>query len=85
MSAPITPETQLDVMIALHACDVATDYAIHTGIRLGAKVIMCAPCCHKQIRPQLHQSCYVCNLYCNTVFIWVKKRKCLPMVYVLYY
>ena len=41
-------------MIALHACDVATDYAIHTGIRLGAAVIMCAPCCHKQIRPQLH-------------------------------
>lgn len=47
------PET-LDVMIALHACDVATDYAIHTGIRLGAAVIMCAPCCHKQIRPQMH-------------------------------
>jgi hypothetical protein len=44
----------LDVMIALHACDIATDYAIHTGIRLGASVIMCAPCCHKQIRPQLH-------------------------------
>ncbi len=43
----------LDVMIALHACDVATDYAIHTGIRLGASIIMCAPCCHKQIRPQL--------------------------------
>lgn len=43
----------LDVMIALHACDIATDYAIHTGIRLGAKVIMCAPCCHKQIRPQM--------------------------------
>lgn len=43
----------LDVMIALHACDIATDYAIHTGIRLGASIIMCAPCCHKQIRPQL--------------------------------
>lgn len=42
-----------DVMIALHACDIATDYAIHTGIRLGAKIIMCAPCCHKQIRPQM--------------------------------
>ena len=44
---------QTDVMIALHACDIATDYAIHTGIRLGAKIIMCAPCCHKQIRPQM--------------------------------
>lgn len=44
---------QTDVMIALHACDIATDFAIHTGIRLDAKVIMCAPCCHKELRPQM--------------------------------
>lgn len=43
----------LDVMIALHACDIATDFAIHTGIRLNAHMIMCAPCCHKELRPQL--------------------------------
>ncbi|MBU0681211.1 MAG: SAM-dependent methyltransferase, partial [Proteobacteria bacterium] len=43
----------IDIMIALHACDVATDYAIHLGIRSGAAIIMCAPCCHKQIRPQM--------------------------------
>jgi len=45
---------RLDVMIALHACDTATDHALHTGIRAGAAVIMCSPCCHKQIRPQMH-------------------------------
>lgn len=45
--------TGLDVMIALHACDTATDYAIFMGIRAGASVIMCSPCCHKEIRPQL--------------------------------
>lgn len=44
---------QLDVMVALHACDIATDFAIHSGIRLNAAVIMCAPCCHKELRPQL--------------------------------
>ncbi|MCJ8147020.1 SAM-dependent methyltransferase [Acinetobacter sp. A3.8] len=44
---------QTDVMIALHACDIATDFAIHTGIRLDTKVIMCAPCCHKELRPQM--------------------------------
>ena len=44
---------RLDVMIALHACDIATDFAIHTGIRLNAQMIMCAPCCHKELRPQL--------------------------------
>jgi hypothetical protein len=43
----------LDVVIALHACDTATDHAIHLGVRAGAKVILCAPCCHKQLRPQL--------------------------------
>mgnify|MGYP003530611824 FL=1 len=45
---------QIDIMIALHACDVATDYAIHLGIRSDAAIIMCSPCCHKQIRPQMH-------------------------------
>ena len=45
---------KLDVMIALHACDIATDFAIRTGIRLNASMIMCAPCCHKELRPQLH-------------------------------
>jgi SAM-dependent methyltransferase len=43
----------IDVMIALHACDTATDHAIHLGLRAGAKVILCSPCCHKQLRPQL--------------------------------
>jgi Methyltransferase domain len=43
----------VDVMIALHACDTATDHALHHGIRAGAAIIMSSPCCHKQIRPQL--------------------------------
>ncbi len=45
--------TRLDVMIALHACDTATDHAIHLGLRAGAAIIMCSPCCHKQLRPQM--------------------------------
>lgn len=47
----------LDVMVALHACDIATDFAIHYGIRLNASLIMCAPCCHKELRPQLTGPC----------------------------
>ena len=47
-----TPQT-VDALVALHACDTATDLALHMGIRAGAEVILCAPCCHKQIRPQL--------------------------------
>eukprot|EP00961_Rhodomonas_salina_P192480 2597717-Rhodomonas_salina.3 len=40
------------VLVALHACDTATDDAIYTGIRADAKVIITAPCCHKELRQQ---------------------------------
>ena len=43
----------LDALIALHACNTATDDAIKRGIELGAKLIVVAPCCHKELRPQL--------------------------------
>lgn len=43
----------VDVLIALHACDTATDDALFKGIAAGAKVIVAAPCCHKEIRKQL--------------------------------
>ena len=43
----------MNVMIALHACDTATDHAIDLGLRGGADIILCSPCCHKQLRPQL--------------------------------
>jgi len=43
-----------DVLIALHACDTATDDAIYKGVAAGASVIVTAPCCHKELRPQMH-------------------------------
>ncbi|MCW5555597.1 MAG: SAM-dependent methyltransferase [Verrucomicrobiae bacterium] len=49
-SASLPP---LDALIALHACNTATDDAIRRGIELGAKLIIVAPCCHQQLRPQL--------------------------------
>lgn len=42
-----------NMLIALHACDTATDEAIYRGIRAKAPIIICAPCCHKQIRKQM--------------------------------
>jgi len=47
------PRTPMDILIALHACDTATDDAIAKGIHAGAKIIIVAPCCHKELRPQL--------------------------------
>ena len=40
----------LDMLIALHACDTATDLALAAGVHNQARVIVVAPCCHKQIR-----------------------------------
>lgn len=43
-----------DILIALHACDTATDDAIYKGIQAKAELIICAPCCHKQVRKQMN-------------------------------
>ncbi len=45
----------VNVLIALHACDTATDDAIYKGITSNADLIVVAPCCHKQIRRELEQ------------------------------
>jgi SAM-dependent methyltransferase len=42
-----------DVLIALHACDTATDDAIHAGIRGRASIILVAPCCHREVRARM--------------------------------
>ena len=44
---------KIDVLIALHACDTATDEAIYRGIQANASLIVCAPCCHKQVRMEM--------------------------------
>jgi len=48
-------EKDIDLLIALHACDTATDDAIFKGITAGAELIVVAPCCHKQIRREMEK------------------------------
>jgi hypothetical protein len=43
----------VDIVVALHACDTATDDALHRAIVADAELIFAAPCCHKELRPQL--------------------------------
>ncbi len=47
---------EIDVIIALHACDTATDLAIYKGVKANAELIVCAPCCHKQVRKNMGTS-----------------------------
>ena len=42
-----------DVLIALHACDTATDDAIAWGVCAEASLILVSPCCHQELRPKL--------------------------------
>ncbi len=48
-------ETPIDILLALHACDTATDEAIALGIRGEVPLILVAPCCHHEMRDQLDQ------------------------------
>jgi len=43
----------IDILIALHACDTATDDSIAKGIQANVSLIICSPCCHKQIRKEM--------------------------------
>ncbi len=47
------PAGPVDGVIALHACDVATDDALAAGVAAGARLLMVAPCCHKELRGAL--------------------------------
>ena len=44
---------RLDMLIALHACDTATDDALFQGMQAGAELMIVAPCCQKQVRKDL--------------------------------
>ncbi len=46
------PERKPDVVISLHACDIATDMALGAAINAGAKAIFAVPCCHKELLGQ---------------------------------
>ena len=63
---------KIDILIALHACDTATDDAIFRGIISEASLIVCAPCCHKQIRKAMNVSNELANI---TKFGILKERQ----------
>lgn len=46
-------QSQVDLVLALHACDTATDDALARAIRWGAAVTLAAPCCHHDVQRQL--------------------------------
>ena len=63
------PKHYYDAVISLHACDTATDDALLIGMNKRSRIIVSAPCCQKEILPQVKNSKVLSKFIQNGLFL----------------
>lgn len=58
-----------DAVVSLHACDTATDDALFIGLKMKSKVILCAPCCQKEVLLSLKEKKSLSKYIKNGLFL----------------
>lgn len=58
-----------DAVVSLHACDTATDDALFMGMKMKSKVILCAPCCQKEVLVSLKEKKSLSKFYNHGLFL----------------